>query len=134
LAEFEPVPVRNESEQILVDVLKQGPAGLLVLVYAFVHRDRIPRPVEQEIRKLIVTGDAVVVERLLGLAATATQSCRLALVEVLPAVIDTRDSRWMRRALDLLIRFAVPHIESVAQALKATGLSQLLIEGADKYP
>ena len=134
LAEFEPVPLREESEQILVDLLNQGPAGLSVLVYAFVHRDRIPKLAEEEIRRLIAAGDAVVIERLLSLAANATQSRRVALVEVLPGVIGTGDSRWMRRALDLLVRFAVPDVQTVAQALKTTGLSQLLIEGADKYP
>lgn len=134
LAELELLPVREGSQRILINLLDHGPAGLSVLVYVFVHRASIPQPVDRSIRELVTAGDAMVVERLLDLAGNAARPRRLVLIEVLGLIIATGNSRWLRRALELLRRFSAPDVDPVAKVIKSSKLGQFFIDRPDKAP
>jgi len=130
LAELEIMPVRIASERLLLTLLDHGPAGLNILAYTYVHRSAVPVVVENRLRDQIASNDALVIERLLELAANAASARRPALIKILGLILDTGNSRWTRSALELLLRFATPDLDMVAGLVRGKGLTQFFIDNA----
>lgn len=134
LAEDELHPVRLEAERIIQRLAEHGPAGMSVLMYLFVHRRSIPDDAAATVQRRVAAGDTLLVERLLGLAGNAIRARRLALIKLLGSTVASANSRWLRRAFELLLRFSLPDVSEVATAVKSSGVGNTILGGSDKFP
>jgi transcriptional regulator with XRE-family HTH domain len=126
--------VREASDRILDDLAHQDtPAARSILVYAFVHRAAVPESVNRLLRERVVSGDAMVIERLLALGGNAPRRRRRVMIEVLGLLLATDDSRRLRRTMRLLLRFCASDIALVAGVIKGGDLTQRFIEAAERY-
>lgn len=126
LSEYEAYPVKQTSTPVMIDMSAQGPSGLSLLVYAFVHRRSVDPKIEELIRDRVRQGDALVIERFLGIAGNAPRYRRSVLISILGDVIGRKNSRWIRRALELLLRFSTPEIEAVAKVFFSANVSDIV--------
>lgn len=132
LAEYEPLPVQHEAEQVISELLFKGVGAKPILAYLFVHRRTIPEVVKREIDARIAQGDTLTVERLLAIAANAVRSRRVALIEALGTILKSGNTRWIFRAMDLLLRFASPHLQAVRAAIRGAALGDIILDGLEK--
>jgi hypothetical protein len=131
LSEYEPAPVEQAAERVMGALA--GPSGKSVSAYLFVHRRSVPAALAEEIRARVAAGDTLTVERILAIGANAARSRRVALIETLGTILRTESSRWVRRALELLLRFASPDLPQVRQVARDAQLGRIILKGADRH-
>jgi hypothetical protein len=134
LSEYEAYPVKQRSAEIMLGLPPQGPAGMSILVYAFVHRRSVPDAITELIRERVQVGDTLVTERLLGISGNAAHQRRSVLIGLLGHVVERKNSRWIRRAMELLLRFSSPDIDAVAKVIKSARIGDILLAGHDEFP
>lgn len=134
LAEDEVHPIRKEAENVMLFVSGQGAEGTTVLVYVFVHRRAVPAEIAVLVKQQVEANDSLIVERLLGVGGNARRARRPELIGVFRSIIQIRTTRWLRRAMELLVRFASPDAELVGEALKSSGLGDVLLAEANRHP
>ncbi|MGE0851991.1 MAG: NACHT domain-containing NTPase [Hyphomicrobiaceae bacterium] len=131
LSEYEPEPTLQEAERV-IDTL-DGPTGKAIAAYVFVHRRTVPDGLAQRIQARVVEHDAITIERLLAIGANAVRPRRLALIEALGTILETDNTRWVRRALELLLRFASPDLAEVRGSIQKAEVGRLILKGANKH-
>jgi len=131
LSEYEPAPVEQAAERVM-DALA-GPSGRSVSAYLFVNRRSVPAALAEDIRARVAAGDTLTVERILAIGANAVRSRRVALIETLGTILRTESSRWVRRALELLLRFASPDLAEVRRVARDAQLGRIILKGADRH-
>jgi hypothetical protein len=131
LSEYELLPERSEAERIIGSLA--GASGKAIEVYVYVHRRSVPDLLLESVRSRVAEGDPLTIERLLAIGANAVRARRTALIETLGTVLKAESSRWLRRAMDLLLRFASPDLPDVGRTIREVDLGSILLKGADKY-
>jgi len=131
LSEYELPPEQNEAERVISSL--EGASGKAVEAYVYVHRTTVPDSLTEGIRSRVTAKDPLTVERLLAIGANAVRPRRAALIEMLGPVLRSESSRWLRRAMELLLRFASPDVADVRRIIRGAELGSILLEGSDKY-
>jgi tetratricopeptide (TPR) repeat protein len=131
LSEYELPPVDQAAERVMAAL--DGPSGKAVGAYVFIHRRSVPESLAEDIRLRVAEGDPLTIERLLAIGANAVRARRLALIETLGSILRTDNSRWVRRALELLLRFASPDVAQVRRVVRDADLGRLILKGANKH-
>jgi DNA-binding XRE family transcriptional regulator len=133
LSEHEAHPIRKTCATIMTELPKHGAAGISVLAYAFVHRRSAPDVVGKLIEERVLADDGLVIERILSLSGNATRHRRLSLIALLGHIIERKNSRWIRRAMELLLRFSTLDIKEVASVMISQA-APILGADNDAYP
>jgi hypothetical protein len=133
LAEYEPLPVQQEGEHVMSELLRKGASAKPILAYLFVHRRTIPEAVKSEIGARVAQGDTLTIERLLAIAANAMRSRRTALIDTLGTILKSENTRWIFRAMDLLLRFASPDLGPVRDAIRSAAFGDIILAGLEKH-
>jgi hypothetical protein len=133
LAEYEPLPVQQEAERVMSELLHKGASAKPILAYLFVHRRTIPEEVKSEIEARVAQGDTLTVERLLAIAANAVRLRRTALINTLGAILTSENTRWIFRAMDLLLRYASPDLDAVRNAIRSAAFGDIILAGLEKH-
>jgi hypothetical protein len=131
LSEYELPPVQQAAERVMASLA--GPSGRAIRIYVFVHRRSVPGTLVEDVRARLAEGDTLAIERLLAIGANAVRPRRLALIEALGTILTTDNSRWVRRALELLLRFASPDVGEVRRIVRDSQLGRMLLKGASKH-
>src|SRR4029077_2661371 len=101
--------------------------------YVFVHRRSIPAALVDDIHARVAEDDTLAIERILAIGANAVRSRRLALMETLGTVLKTDNSRWLRRALELLVRFASPDLTAALRIVRDADVGRTILKGVEKH-
>ena len=131
LSEYELEPVQQEAERIMAEL--PGPSGKSVAVYVFVHRRSVPEVLAKEVSARVAEGHTLTVQRLLAIGANAVRSRRLALMELLGTILRSEDERRMRRALELLLRFASPDLAAARRIVREAQVGKIILDARDKH-
>ena len=124
---------QNEAERVSTELLLDRPSGKPVLAYLFVHCRTVPAVVRDAINARVVQRDTLTVERLLAIAANAVRPRRLALIETLGSILKIGNTRWICRALELLLRFASPDLAEVRKAVRGATLGDVILEKLERH-
>jgi hypothetical protein len=131
LSEYELLPEQNEADRVICSL--SGASGKAVEAYVYVHRTTVPDALVEGIRSRVGKGDPLTIERLLVIGANAVRARRAALIETLGPVLRSESSRWLRRAMELLLRFATPDAVDVGRIVREAELGSIVLKGASKY-
>src|SRR4029077_4949904 len=131
LSEYELPPEQQEAERVMSRLA--GPGGRAIAAYVFVHRRSIPAALVDDIHARVAEDDTRAIERILAIGANAVRSRRLALMETLGTVLKTDNSRWLRRALELLVRFASPDLTAALRIVRDADVGRTILKGVEKH-
>jgi hypothetical protein len=130
LSEYELPPAQEEAERVMAAL---GPGGKALRAYVFVHRRSVPESLAGEIGARVAERETLTVERILAIGANAVRPRRLALIDTLGSILTAENSRWVRRSLELLLRFASPDLAEVRRVILDADIGRRILKDASKH-